>query len=183
MTASDPHVEVAWQEVAAGADRRATAWRLLGRLLPRDAVLGNACPRCGAPHGPVAVTGAPFAASVSYAGGFAVVAAAARRDVSALGVDAEAVADGHRGEPGLAAVLGLSSATLTDWTRVEAVLKADGRGLRVDPGRVRVQASAHGWTARVPADDGLSRPVAYRGWEVAGPPGLAISVAVRPAQG
>ena len=54
------------------------AWDLLRVLLARegwpDAVLSNPCARCGGPHGAVQVSGAPWRAAVSYAGGAAVAA-------------------------------------------------------------------------------------------------------------
>jgi 4'-phosphopantetheinyl transferase len=37
--------------------------------------------------------------------------------------------------------------TLAGWVRIEAVLKADGRGLRVDPARVRFADDAQGTVA------------------------------------
>ena len=71
------------------------------------------------------------------------------------------------------------SSSLREWTRVEAVLKADGRGLRVDPAAVTVTGRA---TARgAAAVDGLAAS-ASTGWDVPGPPGIIVSVAVEPRQ-
>lgn len=67
---------------------------------------------------------------------------------------------------------------LLRWVRTEAVLKADGRGLRVDPAAVVFVPEDDGgaaWTARL-ADTG----VRFRGGEPAGadaPPGVLVSVA------
>ena len=165
-------VDIAWAEVPPGSPRRAHAWRLLAGLLPAGAELGNPCPRCGGPHGPVVVSRAPFVASVTYAGDYAIVAVAATRKATALGIDAEPEHDARRDAAGMTGVLGAGEATVRDWVRVEAALKADGRGLRVDPSRVVVVPAADGWTAAVP-EGGV-----YTGWDVPGPPGILVSVAV-----
>ena len=70
-------------------------------------------------------------------------------------------------------VLGRGEAAARSWTRVEAALKADGRGLRVDPATIEVHETATGWTAAVP-DGGT-----FEGWDAAGPASLIVSVAVR----
>lgn len=169
-------VQLAWAAVPTGTPRRDAAWTLLRSLLPDGVELSNPCPRCGGPHGPVTVSGAPMRASVSYAGGFAVVAVVPDGAVSALGVDAESEVDPVRDAAGLAGVLGKGSpASVRAWTRVEAALKADGRGLRVDPAGVRVTETRYGWTADVP-DGG-----AFEGWDAEGPEGILVSVAVRAA--
>ncbi len=165
-------VDVAWAEVPSGSPRREHAWRLLTRMLPAGAALSNPCPRCGGPHGPVVVSGAPFVASVTYAGGFAIAAVAATRDAAALGIDAEPEHDPRRDAAGMAGVLGDGEASVRDWVRVEAALKADGRGLRVEPATVAVTADTEGWTAVVPGGD------VYAGRDLPGPPGLLVSVAV-----
>ncbi|MDM4762152.1 hypothetical protein QT381_03920 [Galbitalea sp. SE-J8] len=54
-----------------------------------------------------------------------------------VGVDAEPIAAGDERVRAIGRLTGVWSAE--HWTRVEAVLKADGRGLAVDPGRVRVE--------------------------------------------
>lgn len=161
-------VRLAWAVVPDGAPRRSLAWDLLREMLPAGADLSNPCARCGGPHGRVTTPG--FALSVTYAGGFAVVAVAAERDVAALGVDAADAIDRSAGAlvPGVAG-------TARDWTRIEAALKADGRGLRVAPEAVRVTLRDDGWTADVPGGG------SFEGWDAAGPPGLAVSVAVRAA--
>jgi 4'-phosphopantetheinyl transferase len=120
------------------------------------------------------VDGAPFVASVSYAGNLAVVAVAPRTaEVSAIGVDAELDLDRQRDAAGLGGVLGGDrEVTVQEWTRVEAALKADGRGLRVDPALVRVDDDPAGWTARVPGGGEIT------GWDAAALAGVTVSVAV-----
>ena len=113
------------------------AGRLLLRTLvaelagstPSGIVLDATCPDCGKQHGRVTAPGTPFHVSISHAADVVVVAAADEP----IGIDLEA-------EPtpeALAAIAAVAGeASITRWTRVEAVLKADGRGLRVDPQRV-----------------------------------------------
>ncbi|MCM3614656.1 hypothetical protein M3672_09435 [Microbacterium enclense] len=73
------------------------------------------------------------------------------------------------------------TADAREWARVEAVLKADGRGLRIDPSRVTVNASGDGWVARIvdpdrrPSGAGRSE---WRGWDLDGPAGVVLAVAV-----
>ena len=159
MTALDA-LRTAWRPVPAGIPRREVAWELL-RTLVGDVPIANPCPFCGGPHGPVQLPGSPWRASVSYAGDLAVVGVVPVADIGAFGLDAE------RGDDSVRA-----------WTRVEAALKADGRGVRVDPEAVVVTADADGWTAVVPALGGEA-PRIYRGRDAAAPDGVVISVAVR----
>uniref|UniRef100_UPI001F563CE8 chemotaxis protein CheY n=2 Tax=Microbacteriaceae TaxID=85023 RepID=UPI001F563CE8 len=131
-----------------------------------DAVLSNPCARCGGPHGAVQVSGAPWRAAVSYAGGAAVAAIHPDR-ATRFAVDAEVLADPVRDQAGGA------PGGLLRWVRVEAVLKADGRGLRGDPDAVVIEETAAGWRARMPPE-----PTTYAGREVDGPPGILVAVAV-----
>ena len=172
MTPARSIVDIAWAEVSPGAPRREHAWRLLAGMLPAGAELSNPCPRCGGPHGPVVVSRAPFVASVTYAGAYAIAAVAATRDATALGIDAEPEFDARRDAAGMTGVLGEGDATVRDWVRVEAALKADGRGLRVEPSTVVVARAPEGWTAAVPGGE------VYSGWDAAGPHGVLVSVAV-----
>lgn len=167
-------VTVSWRRIADGMPRREAAWALLRELLPAAVRLSNPCARCGGPHGAVRIEGADFVASVSYAGEYAVVAVGDRAAVSAIGVDAEPADDPRRDAAGMEGVLGRGEASVRSWTRVEAALKADGRGLRVDPATVRIDETPDGWTAAVPGG-GL-----FFGADVAAPPALVVSVAVRP---
>ncbi|SDH33004.1 hypothetical protein SAMN04515691_1939 [Leifsonia sp. 98AMF] len=122
--------------LAAFVAGRAALQRALSDAGAPDARIDATCPDCGLSHGrPVVVDGSGrLSVSVSHADGQA-FAVAARYPV---GIDAETMgalrgraqaidelAPGH-GDPG------------RRWTAVEAVLKADGRGLRRDPGAVRV---------------------------------------------
>ena len=158
-----PHgVRIAWQGVPEGTPRREAAWSLLHELLPLGATIDNPCPRCGGPHGPVRIQGARAVASVTYAGGRAVVAVCEGAD-----------ADERRDAAGLTGVLGAGEASVRSWTRVEAALKADGRGLRVDPASVTVEEGPDGWRAHVPGGGTII------GWDAAGPGDLVVSVAVR----
>lgn len=172
MASARSIVDIAWAEVPPGAPRREHAWRLLRGMLPAGAELSNPCPRCGGPHGPVTVSHAPFLASVTYAGGYAIAAVAATREAAALGVDAEPEHDARRDAAGMSGVLGDGEASVREWIRIEAALKADGRGLRVEPSTVVVAWAANAWTATVPGGE------VYAGWDAAGPPGILVSVAV-----
>ena len=155
---------VAWRPVPAGVARRTVSRALLTELLP-GAEFASRCPACGGAHGRIRVSGVDAAVSVSYAPGWAFALTAPGH--TRLGLDA-VPAD----TSGLDRVLPFGDAR--SWARAEAVLKADGRGLAVDPARVRVvDASAPGadWTATI--DDGDS----VAGWDVAGPPGVVVAVA------
>lgn len=167
-------MEVAWRRVPRAAPRRDIAWALLREMLPAFASLGNRCSRCGGPHGAIVVENAPFAASVSYAGDLAVAAVAPLGDdVIAIGLDAESDVDPQRDRVGLRGLLGGDrEVPVREWTRVEAALKADGRGLRVDPAGVRLVVGAEGWTASVPGGHRII------GWDAAAPAGMTISIAV-----
>ncbi|MBP2422030.1 hypothetical protein [Microbacterium imperiale] len=170
--------DVRWRRVTPGEDRRRIADELLiaslrdrGIRVPR---IGRVCPRCGGAHGPARATdaGAPVdvAVSVSYAGGWAIAATAAGR--GAFAIDAELRALDPAARLRLRTALGDDKADAATWTRVEAALKADGRGLRVDPATVRLIPVGDDWLAHVPG-----RPGALRIQEVAGPAELVISLA------
>jgi 4'-phosphopantetheinyl transferase len=171
---------IAWAAVPDGVPRREVALGLLADLLP-DARFVQSCAWCGGPHGPVRVEGVAALASVTYAGGTAIVGVLpASADALALGVDAESAQDPRRDVAGLSGVLGRDAAhdpalAVRTWTRIEAALKADGRGLRVDPADVILREDRAGWSAGIPE----GAPV--RGWDVPGPDGVVVSVAVRGA--
>ena len=148
---------------------------LAGRLLLRQLVaeltgiapahvqLTATCPDCGGPHGRPVAPGTGLHLSLTH-GADVVVAAASDRPV---GIDVEpAIAP--------AAVLAdigslTGHAALLSWTRTEAILKADGRGLRVDPTHVVLDGS-RGWVDDSPARYDLS--------EVEVSAGVRVSVAV-----
>lgn len=157
-------VTVVWRSVPEGVDRRTVSRALLAEQVP-GATFVSRCPRCGGSHGRVQVVGADATVSVSYAEGWAVVAvdSLGRR----VGVDAVPAS-----ASGLDRVLPGGDAR--SWARVEAVLKVDGRGLTVDPLRVRFADEAvpgTAWTASI--DDGAT----IVGWDVAGPSGVILAVA------
>ncbi|WP_125131419.1 chemotaxis protein CheY [Microbacterium sp. 10M-3C3] len=137
-------------------------------MLPGAEVV-SVCSRCGGDHGRPVLRGGGPALSIAYAGGYAVVAVAA--EASAVGIDAEPE---RSDDLNLDRVL-RAGAGLRDWVRVEAVLKADGRALRIDPGAVRITEEEDRWCARFPRRAG-----SITGWDAAGPPGMLVSVAVIP---
>ena len=110
---------------------RELAAELSGLPLESIAVTA-ACPDCGREHGQPRVDG--VFVSLSHAGAVTVAAASAEARV---GIDIES-----RDAPPerLAAIRDVAGGDdLAHWTRVEAVLKADGRGLRVDPRAVGIR--------------------------------------------
>ena len=141
--------------------------------------LVSECERCGiGTHGRLRDAANRVALSVAYADDLVVVAAADRRDVDAVGVDVER--DDDVSAARVAALTRLfaphPAPTLAEWTRIEAALKADGRGLRVEPQDVRFTQEGYAIVAHVPG--GL------RAWEVAtiaGPRDHVVSVALAPA--
>jgi 4'-phosphopantetheinyl transferase len=117
------------------------------------------------------VEGVDAAVSVSYVPGWAVVAVS--REHGRIGVDATPAE-----AAGLDRVLP-GAADAQAWARAEAVLKADGRGLAVDPGRVAVRVSADGWRAWIVERPGDRQSTAeWRGWDLDGPEGVVAAFAV-----
>ena len=90
---------------------RTLAGELLG-MPPADVELVAVCPDCGGNHGRPLIVGSDLHVSLSHSPD-AVVAAASWK-----------------------ARVGIDRSVDESWARLEAVLKADGRGLRVDPGMV-----------------------------------------------
>ena len=149
---------------------------LLGRMLLRDlaAEAGGlraesvevtaVCERCGAEHGRPRLQwsdapAAPPTASLASCAHL-VVAAIAPAGV-AVGVDLEPArvpreADAARRRAIVELLGGTPRTAVRRWVRVEAVLKADGRGLRVEPGLIAfaetrsARGGRGGVTARVP---------------------------------
>lgn len=103
--------------------------------LPLESItVTAACPDCGLEHGQPRVDG--LFVSLSHAG--AVTVAAASAD-AAVGIDIEPRAVSPERRAAIRDVAGGDD--LAHWTRVEAVLKADGRGLRVDPRAVGIHGN------------------------------------------
>ncbi len=138
-------------ELLSGAERSRFATArdperfLTGRMLLRELVAEltgaelasitviAACPDCGLEHGRPRVAEHPgIHLSLSHAGGRTLAAATTG---AAIGVDLERR---DISPDRLAAIQKVAGGDLAHWTRVEAVLKADGRGLRVDPRAVEV---------------------------------------------
>lgn len=127
-TAFDAFTEPERARIETMADARADAF-LLGRHLLRtvavdcgvaaresDVIVTARCTHCGDHHGRPEID--RFRASISHAGGIAVVALAPREAVASLGIDTEP----HGALP--------DEAKLLEWVSREAILKADRRGLR-----------------------------------------------------
>ena len=125
---------------------------LWGRLLLRELVAERSgvsaaevtimalCPDCGGAHGRPITTGpndASRALSVSVSGcaGMVVVATSHGRRI---GIDIEPATGSTDRLLAIQRIAGETEDPLRHWTRVEAVLKADGRGLRMDPQLVEV---------------------------------------------
>jgi 4'-phosphopantetheinyl transferase len=148
-------------------------------LLHRAAVLGHRCLRCGSDaHGQPYIVGAPYLhVSLARSAGLSLVALT---EGGPVGVDLErddaAAFDGfaraalHPDERARTAQEGTRT-----WVRKEAVLKATGQGLGVDPRAVRISEARQPpalmdwqapddpgevWLADVPVTDGWSAAVA-----------------------
>lgn len=125
------------------------------------------CRECGGPHGRPFIEGSALQVGLSHCRTATVAVASWKAPV---GVDVEDLP----GTPAAVEAIGTLTGTaeLRHWTRIEAVLKADGRGLRVDPARVAI----HDLGSRVEADVAGS-PVRYRLRQPQLDAGLVVSVA------
>jgi len=141
------------------------------------------CERCGAEHGRPRLERAPVAVSISYAGSIVAVAAAALADAAGVGVDIERepVGGGSRRLSELAALFAPSPAPdIEGWTLLEAALKADGRGVHVNPAAVRVGAVGSG---RLPGARAVQIPGRHDSVDaaiLAGPAGFVLTAAAAP---
>ncbi|WP_445443292.1 4'-phosphopantetheinyl transferase family protein [Clavibacter sp. km1a] len=134
---------------AAGRDAlRALGAELVG-VDPADVTVRARCATCGGPHGRPVLGGSRaldgLHASVAHAGDAVVVAVS---EHGPIGIDAEP--RDREAPPGT---------TLAEWVRIEAVLKADGRGLRVDPSLVRFEGDATRMIAWIDGEDARYRVV------------------------
>ena len=117
---------------------------LAGELLGLDPVavpLSATCPDCGRPHGQPRISGL----TVSLARCATAIVAVAALEGS-VGVDVEPLDGTRERDAAIADVAG--GGGIRHWTSVEAALKADGRGLRVDPRNVVVTGAARRWATR-----------------------------------
>jgi len=125
------------------------------------------CADCGGPHGRPLLRGSSLQLSLSRSDN-AVVAAASWD--GPVGVDVEPAT--LSGEALAAINLLTGEESVASWTRVEAVLKADGRGLRVDPREVVVDRVGDHFEGSV-----RDAPVRYRVDDVDLAPDITVSVA------
>ncbi len=179
-----PRLVVAYGMQPAHALLRAEA-ALFHQVPPDRIVLGHECPRCGSdehgrPHLPATATvRQPAYVSLARAGDLSVVALT---DAGPVGVDVEPEGAGDfRGFDDVALHPGERVVNATDptrvWVRKEALLKAYGLGLVVDPSDIRIDAdgSATWDSPHRPPGDILLRDV-----EV---PGHVVSLVVLPEAG
>ncbi|KAA9085344.1 4'-phosphopantetheinyl transferase family protein [Microbacterium radiodurans] len=196
-------VDVGWRRT--GGDRRIAADEALRASLSRQGAdaagirFSRVCGWCGGDHGAVRAAGWPGAVSVTYAAGWAIVATtadleggAAGRAGGGSGFGAGFAIDAAPANLDAAAVRRIRDALhddradTTTWTRVEAALKADGRGLRVDPATVRLSTRGGCVFAEVPAPAASTGPAAgsgpaprrYAVHPLPGPADVVVSVAV-----
>ena len=111
---------------------------LAGELLfldPAAVPLSATCPDCGGPHGQPRIPGLTVSLSRCAT---AIVAVAALKGT--VGIDVEPLRGTAERDAAIADVAG--GGGIRHWTSVEAALKADGRGLRVDPRGVTVTGSS-----------------------------------------
>lgn len=157
---------------------------LAGRALIRDrvrrltgldeVVLDSRCDRCGAAHGRPTTAGVSM--SVSHSDDLVVVAVRPGRE--SVGVDVEALASSARVDEVATLFANGLAPDLAGWTRIEAALKADGRGFAVDPDAVVLHPPSPDppprvWSAVLPGRASTIDVVT-----LAGPPGHVLSVAI-----
>ena len=150
-----PLLRVGWRQ----ATEPAAAGQLLDDLVVRHVgarlPIGRRCARCGGGgHGQPYVDGDPVHLSLSRAPGLVVAAVSTAGPV---GVDAEPA--GSARFPGFEEVAAHPQEDGRDptvtWVRKEALLKATGWGLAIDPRGVRLEDGPRlvSWDARLPAPD------------------------------
>lgn len=195
-------VRIAWAAVPGdGTDhqtlreaRRMLAHELLTTLVAQLApesvatvTISRRCSTCGAEdHGSPSIPGAPAVVSIAYVGAAVAVAAAPQAEAAAVGVDLERVTAAGRHAPlaELGALFAPGAApSLEGWTLLEAALKADGRGLRVELADcvIREAPAAASRDGAVEYEVGASGRVdAIRAAVLAGPEGFVLSAALIP---
>jgi 4'-phosphopantetheinyl transferase len=189
---SPSDLEAARARVAESARRRTLAGRLALRLLvsarlgrdprlARSLHIDRGCPDCGEQHGRPSLTGLSVSTSTS---GARVLAAVAEADAR-IGVDVEVVPDelwagfdAYTLHPDETVADGVA-ARISRWTEKEAVLKAAGVGLRVEPSAFRFADGAA--ATGMPSGAGGLDPGAWRAVEHTSTPALAaLSVTTLP---
>ena len=115
---------------------RTALFAAAARLGAPELQLDARCPDCGLAHGRPTAVGAsmPVHLALSHADGRAFAVA----EVRPVGVDAESVRTPAERLAGIDALAPGPGDPLRRWTAIEAVLKADGRGLRLPPDAVRL---------------------------------------------
>lgn len=185
---SDSDLAAARARVAQTAQRRTLAGRLALRLLvsarldrdPRQARslhIDRGCPDCGEQHGRPSLSGLSVSTSTS---GTRVLVAVAESDAR-IGVDVEVVPDelwsgfdAYTLHPDEDVDDGVA-ARIARWSEKEAVLKAAGVGLRLEPSAFRIAAEAV--AAGMPSGAGVLDPGAWRAVERTSTPAvMALSV-------
>ncbi|MGD8195795.1 4'-phosphopantetheinyl transferase family protein [Herbiconiux sp. P18] len=133
-------------------------------LTADDVTVWALCPDCGGPHGRPQVDvrkpkGRSLSISIAHCRAGVAVAASWS---GIVGIDVELADAPVDSMAAIAALVppasrpaGTGWDPVQHWTRVEAVLKADGRGLRVDPAAVRVRREAGALSAVI---DGPPNP-------------------------
>ena len=118
-------------------------------VAPADILVSATCEQCGGPHGRPTVEapsrkGKPVSVSIAHCRTGVAVAASWNGsigvDVEVADVSAETLESICTLVPPASRPAGRRWEPVQHWTRVEAVLKADGRGLLVDPAEVKVEA-------------------------------------------
>jgi 4'-phosphopantetheinyl transferase len=143
------------------------------------AALSTRCEFCGQGHGRPRLVDDSARLSVSYAGPVVAVAVALSHDARAVGVDLERIAGAAVRMPELAPLFAPASPPdLPGWTLLEAALKADGRGIRVAVGDVRVGAEGTGAIAGSRAVAIPGQPGDVSVTTLRGPAGFVLSVAL-----
>ncbi|PPH26379.1 hypothetical protein C5C31_00825 [Rathayibacter rathayi] len=188
---SAPERERYASTVAAPVAERFVFGRVLLRMLAAELTGTRAsevrvvacCRRCGAAHGRPRLEGRETAlellsVSIAHCAGAVVVAASS---AGVVGVDVEPSLGTSERDEHITRIAGAPFATggtrpadpVLHWTRIEAALKADGRGLELDPRRVHVHESRHAVEARI-------GEVRFRLAEPRLDPALRVSVALGP---
>ncbi|MDN3497071.1 hypothetical protein QL996_14100 [Planococcus sp. APC 4015] len=166
---SHGRVLIAWADAGTAdpSGRRGVADALLAKLvaaLGESGTIGRLCPTCGSTMHGRPVVDAPVALSLGYAGALVAAAAARTAEAASVGIDIE---PDDREVGDLRALFAPRDAPdLAGWTRIEAVLKADGRGIRLDPSRVVIEGAQ------------ATHPGPFEVATIDGPAGHIISVAV-----